>query len=87
MLGVEQGGHFLANEHTLKHCRDVFPPHAFLKLARDAYDDAGRPTELDAARAIFEKLMARSAPPGLPDADAVREMAEIVAAADKAILG
>jgi len=87
MLGVAQGGHFLANEHTLKHCRDVFPPHVFLKLARDAYDDAGRPTELDAARAIFEKLKARSAPPELPDADAMREMAEIIAAADNAILG
>jgi trimethylamine:corrinoid methyltransferase-like protein len=86
MLEVEQGGHFLANAHTLKHCRDVFQPSAFLKLARDAYEDAGRPTELDAARAVFDKLMARTPPPGLPDAGAVREMAEVVAAADRAIL-
>jgi len=87
ILGVEQGGHFLANEHTLRHCRDVFQPSAFLKLARDAYDDAGRPTEVDAARAIFDKLMSRDPPPGRPDAEAVREMTGIVAAADRAILG
>lgn len=87
MLKVEQGGHFLANEHTLRHCREVFQPSAFLKLARDAYENAGRPTELDAAKAIFDKLVARGTPPGLPDADAVRDMAEVVAEADKTILG
>ncbi len=36
--------------------------------------------------AIHERLLARDPPPGLPDADAVAEMAKIVAAADKAIL-
>ena len=86
MLEIGQGGHFLANEHTLKHCRDVFAPSAFLKLARDPYEDAGRRTEMDNAMAIFDRLMARDAPPGLPDADAVAEMAQVVAAADRAIL-
>jgi len=86
MLAVGQGGHFLANAHTLKHCRDVFEPSTFLKLARDPYEDSGRRTELDNAMAIFERLMSRDAPPGLPDADAVAEMARVVAAADRAIL-
>jgi trimethylamine:corrinoid methyltransferase-like protein len=86
MLEVPQGGHFLANAHTLKHCRDVFEPSAFLKLARDPYEDSGRRTELDNAMAIFERLMSRDAPPGLPDADAVAEMAQVVAAADREIL-
>ena len=86
MLEVGQGGHFLANEHTLRHCREVFEPSAFLKLARDPYEDAGRRTELDNATAIFDRLISRDPPPGLPDADAVAELAQIVAAADRAIL-
>ncbi len=86
MIEVERGGHFLANPHTLKHCREVFAPSAFLKLAREPYEKAGRRTELDNAMAIYEALMLRKAPHGLPDADAVAEMAEIVAAADRAIL-
>ena len=36
--------------------------------------------------AIYEQLMARDTPPGLPDAVAVAEMAKVVAAADRAIL-
>ena len=86
MLQVPQGGHFLANEHTLKHCRNVFAPSAFLKLARDPYEAAGRRTEVDNAMAILDSLMSRDAPAGLPGADAVAQMAKVVAAADKAIL-
>lgn len=86
MMDVPQGGHFLANEHTLKHCRDVFTPSAFLKLARDPYEEAGRRNEIDNARAIYDRLMKRETPPGLPDGDAVAEINQIVVAADKAIL-
>ena len=86
MMDVPQGGHFLANEHTLKHCRDVFEPSAFLKLARDPYEAAGRRSEIDNARAIYDRLMKREAPPGLPGEDAVAEINRIVVAADKAIL-
>ncbi len=86
MLEVERGGHFLANAHTLKHCREAFAPSAFVKLARDPYEAAGRRTALDAAMAIYEALVSRQAPAGLPDADAVAQMADIVAAADRAIL-
>ena len=42
--------------------------------------------EIDNARAIYDRLMQREAPPGLPGEDAVAEMTRIVAAADKAIL-
>jgi trimethylamine:corrinoid methyltransferase-like protein len=86
MMQVPQGGHFLANEHTLKHCRDVFEPASFLKLARDPYEAAGRRSEIDNARAIYDRLMKRETPPGLPNEDAVAEINRIVVAADKAIL-
>ena len=86
LMQVPQGGHFLANDHTLKHCRDVFEPASFLKLARDPYEEAGRRNEIDNARAIYERLMKRKTPPGLPGEDAVAEINRIVVAADKAIL-
>lgn len=86
LMDVPQGGHFLANDHTLKHCRDVFEPASFLKLARDPYEEAGRRNEVDNARALYERLMRRDPPPGLPGEDAVAEINRIVAAADKAIL-
>jgi trimethylamine:corrinoid methyltransferase-like protein len=86
MMEVPRGGHFLANEHTLKHCRDLFEPSAFLKLARDSYEAVGRRSEIDNARAIYDHLVQREVPPGLPDESAVAEINRIVAAADKAIL-
>lgn len=86
MIAVGRGGHFLANTHTLKHCRDVFEPSAFLRLARDPYEAAGRRSEIDNARAVYDRLVARHPPAGLPDDDAVAEMARIVAAADRQIL-
>ncbi|UCH74901.1 MAG: trimethylamine methyltransferase family protein [Rhodospirillales bacterium] len=87
MLEIEQGGNFLANRHTLAHCREVFAPGAFLRLGRDAYEAAGRRTVLDNAKAILDSLLAREPPPGLPDEETVREMAGIVEAAERAILG
>jgi hypothetical protein len=64
----------------------VFAPSAFLKLARDPYEEAGRRNEIDNARAIYDRLIQRETPPGLPDEDAVAEISRIVVAADAAIL-
>jgi hypothetical protein len=46
----------------------------------------GRRSEIDNARAIYDHLVQREVPPGLPDESAVAEINRIVAAADKAIL-
>ena len=86
MLDVELGGHFLADEHTLTHCRDNLDPGVFLRLARDAYEDAGRPHALDAARDTVRALLAERIGDGAPTEDQRAAMAEVVAAADKHIL-
>lgn len=86
LLAVAPGGNFLATEHTLAHCREALVPGAFQRLGRDAYENSGRRDALAAARDIVRALIERDPPSGLPDADAVKEMASIVAAADRHIL-
>ena len=83
---ISAGGHFLDSAHTLKYCRDQLSPRAFLRMGRDDYEAADKRTAFDQARDICLELMARPAPPHLPDEAARREMAEIVAAADRHIL-
>ena len=83
---IRPGGHFLDSRHTLKYCRDQFMPHAFLRQDRDGYEASGRRTAFDAARDICLDLIARPAPPGLPEADQRAEIAKTLADADRHIL-
>jgi trimethylamine:corrinoid methyltransferase-like protein len=83
---IAPGGHFLDSEQTLKHCRDQFVPRAFLREGRDDYEASGRRTAFDQAREICLDLMQRPLPEGLPGEHAKREMADVVAAADRHIL-
>jgi trimethylamine:corrinoid methyltransferase-like protein len=83
---IRPGGHFLESKQTLEHCRDQFVPRAFLREGRDDYEASGRRTAFDRAREICLDLMHRPWPEGLPNEDARREMAEVVAAADRHIV-
>jgi trimethylamine:corrinoid methyltransferase-like protein len=83
---IRPGGHFLESKQTLEHCRDQFVPRAFLREGRDDYEASGRRTAFDRAREICLDLMHRPWPEGLPNDDARREMAEVVAAADRHIV-
>jgi trimethylamine:corrinoid methyltransferase-like protein len=83
---IRAGGHFLDSFHTLKYCRHQLLPGAFLREDRDSYEAAGRRCAVDQARDICLDLIGRPPPEGLPGADAGREMAEVVAAADRDIL-
>jgi trimethylamine:corrinoid methyltransferase-like protein len=84
---MRAGGHFLDSHHTLKYCRHQFQPSAFLREDRDNYEATDRRTAVDQARDICLDLIGRPPPEGLPGADARCEMAEVVAAADRDILG
>jgi trimethylamine:corrinoid methyltransferase-like protein len=86
VAAIRPGGHFLESAQTLKRCRDQFVPRAFLRQGRDDYEASGRRSALDRAREICLELMQRPPPEGLPGADAKREMADVVAAADRHIL-
>ncbi len=83
---IGPGGHFLDSRHTLKYCRDQFVPRVFLREDRDSYEAAGRRCAFDKARETCLELVERPAPEGLPGEDAMREMADVVAAADRHIL-
>jgi len=87
LLKVEPGGHFLAEAHTLAHCRDHFAPEAFARLGRDAYEESGRRDMMANARDICRQVLSRDPPPGLPDDDTRAEIAAIVAAADRRAAG
>ena len=82
MMNVDVGGHFLANEHTLKHCRSNFTPQAFARISRDVWQESGKRDAMANARDICAELMMRPVYEGLPEADAVAEINEIVKAAD-----
>lgn len=83
MLNVPMGGHFLASEHTLENCRTQLPSYSFVSQARDTYEESGGREALGNARDICRALVNRDRPQGLPDDDQLREMAQIVAAADR----
>ncbi|MAH84467.1 MAG: hypothetical protein CBB68_09075 [Rhodospirillaceae bacterium TMED8] len=87
MLEIELGGHFLANEHTLKYCRHNLDPGVFLRLARDSYTQVGHRDALDNARIIAQNIINAPFLPGTPDEDQRRDMAAIVAAGDAHITG
>jgi trimethylamine:corrinoid methyltransferase-like protein len=80
------GAHFLDSAHTLKNCRTQFAPQVFIRDNRDGYEASGRRTTLDAARELCLDLIKRPPLEGLPREDTVREMAAVVAAADRYIL-
>jgi trimethylamine:corrinoid methyltransferase-like protein len=83
---MRAGGHFLDSHHTLKYCRTQYQPRVFLRENRDDYEASGRRTAFDHARDLCADYIRRPPPPSLPGDDQRREMAEIVAAADKDIL-
>ena len=84
---VATGGHFLQSPHTLAHCRSQFRPHIWQRQGRDDYEAAGRKAAWEAARERALALIAAPLPAGLPDQSAQDEIAEIVAAADRHIIG
>ncbi len=81
------GAHFLASPHTLENCRGQYRTDVFPRMGRDDYEKANRAGAYEAARDRALRLMAADPPPGLPDDDARREIAAIVAAADADIIG
>jgi trimethylamine:corrinoid methyltransferase-like protein len=84
---MRAGGHFLDSRHTLKYCRHQHMPRVFLRENRDSYEASGRYNAAARARDICLDLMNRPPPAGLPGDDQQLGMADVVAAADRDILG
>ncbi|MCP4327293.1 MAG: hypothetical protein GY791_02500 [Alphaproteobacteria bacterium] len=87
LLKVDVGAHFLAEAHTLTHCREHFAPEAFARLGRDAYEESSQRDMLTNARDICRQLLSRDPPQDLLDDAALAEITRIVTAADQRVLG
>ncbi len=83
---IELGGNFLADEHTVRHCRSTFMPKVFQREDRDSYEANNRRDVMDSALELYHEIMQRPLPDSVPDADQRREIEQIVRAADADIL-
>ncbi len=86
LSAVAPGGHFLATQHTLRHCREGFLPKLFTRLPRDAWEAKGEGDLAARARERCRALLSEPAPEPVPE-DTCREMAAVVAAADRRLAG
>ncbi|MEY8841139.1 hypothetical protein AB9K41_19095, partial [Cribrihabitans sp. XS_ASV171] len=86
MLRVRAGGHFLDSTHTLAGCRDQHRPGVFLRQGRDDYEKGGRRAAFDAARERALELIRAAPEEGVLSEDQRREIADVVAAADRHIV-
>ncbi len=81
------GSHFLDSPHTLKYCRSQHLPDIFQRMGRDDYEAQKRAGSFEAAREKAIELINADPVDGLPDAGQVAEIANVVAAADRHIIG
>ncbi len=83
---IDQGGNFLSDEHTVRHCRSMFMPKVCQREDRDSFEANNRRDMMDSALALYREIMQRPLPESLPDEDQQREIEQIVQAADADIL-
>jgi trimethylamine--corrinoid protein Co-methyltransferase len=86
LKGIEAGGNFLAEEHTARHCRSMFMPRVYQRVDRDSYEANNRRDVMDSALETYREIMDRPIPDLVMDADRIREIEQIVRAADADIL-
>ena len=86
LTGIETGGNFLAEEHTVRHCRSMFMPRVYRREDRDSYEANNRRDVMDSALETYHQIMDRPLPDPMMDADRVREIEEIVRVAEADIL-
>ena len=64
---VGPGGHFLANEHTLRNMRRNWRPRFFDRATWEEWESAGKPSPRDRARERAMEILAEHEPDPLPD--------------------
>jgi trimethylamine:corrinoid methyltransferase-like protein len=78
---AEPGMHFLTQDHTVRHCREMFAPACFTRENREKWVAGGRRDLFDRAMARYESLVSDTIELDLGDA-VLRELDRVVAAAD-----
>ncbi|MFV2032312.1 MAG: trimethylamine methyltransferase family protein [Gammaproteobacteria bacterium] len=86
LMGIEAGGNFLAEEHTVRHCRGMFMPKVFQREDRDNYEANNRRDVIDSALETYHEIIDRPLTDSVMDVDRVREIEQIVRAADADLL-
>ena len=84
--GIELGGNFLAEEHTVRHCRSMFMPRVYRREDRDDYEANNRRDVIDSAIETYHEIMGRPLPDPVVDANQIREIEQIIRDADADIL-
>jgi len=84
--GIETGGNFLAEEHTVRHCRSMFMPPVYRREDRDSFEANNCRDVMDSAQETYRDIMQRPLRDPLPDADRAQEISQIVDAADADIV-
>jgi trimethylamine:corrinoid methyltransferase-like protein len=75
------GMHFLTQDHTLRHCREMFAPASFTREGREEWVAGGRVDLFDRALARYESILSDTAALDLGDAT-IGELDRVVADAD-----
>jgi trimethylamine--corrinoid protein Co-methyltransferase len=75
------GMHFLTQDHTVRHCREMFPPASFTREGREKWVAGGRKDLFDRALARYESILSGTTALDLGDA-MVGELDRVVADAD-----
>jgi len=57
--GIETGGNFLAEEHTARHCRNMFMPRVYRREDRDSYEVNQCRDVMDSALETYRDIMDR----------------------------
>lgn len=84
---IRTGGHFLDSAHTLARCRTQHMPDVFMRQGRDDYENAGRMSAFEQARDKALGLIEAAPAEGVLSQDQRREIADVVAAGDRHIVG
>jgi trimethylamine--corrinoid protein Co-methyltransferase len=78
-------GQFIAEEHTVRHCRSLYLPDSLCdRQSRPAWEASGKPTMRKAATERLEALLGAPPPPPLPE-EVTRELHRIAEHARRAL--
>ncbi len=86
LKGIDTGGNFLSDDHTVRHCRSMYMPKVYQREDRDNFEAGNRRDVMDSALETYHEIMQRPLPDSLLDAERTREIEQIVKAADADIL-
>ncbi len=87
LTNIEPGGNFLSSEHTVRHCRNMYMPKVFQREDRDTFEANQRRDVLHNAQAVYQDILQRLQPDKVLTGEQLKEIEQIVQAANADIVG